>query len=75
MGLSWRIGVDDSETTTLVRSGVFGLVRNPIFVGMWAFWLGTTLVTPNTLAISGYLMLVISIDCLLYTSPSPRDRS
>ena len=25
MGDSWRIGVDPSETTTLVRKGVFGL--------------------------------------------------
>ena len=62
MGTSWRIGVDDSEKTTLVRSGMFGLVRNPIFVGMFKFWLGTTLVTPNALAITGYLLLVISIE-------------
>jgi len=31
MGHSWRIGVDPSETTTLVRHGTFALVRNPIF--------------------------------------------
>ena len=31
MGDSWRIGVDPTETTTLVRQGVFGFVRNPIF--------------------------------------------
>ena len=62
MGTSWRIGVDGTETTTLVRSGVFGLVRNPIFVGMFAFWLGTTMIIPNALAIAGYLLLVISIE-------------
>jgi protein-S-isoprenylcysteine O-methyltransferase Ste14 len=62
MGNSWRIGVDDSETTTLVRSGVFGLVRNPIYVGMFAFWPGTTLITPNVLAIVGYVMVVVSIE-------------
>ena len=37
MGDSWRIGVDRSETTTLVRSGVFGWVRNPIFTAMLVF--------------------------------------
>lgn len=31
MGESWRIGVDASETTVLVRSGVFAVARNPIF--------------------------------------------
>ena len=34
MGDSWRIGVDPDETTTLVRTGVFGWVRNPIFTAM-----------------------------------------
>lgn len=27
MGDAWRIGVDEQETTTLVRTGVFGWVR------------------------------------------------
>ncbi len=62
MGNSWRIGVDDSETTTLVRSGVFGIVRNPIYVGMFAFWLGTTLTTPSVIAIVGYVLLIVSIE-------------
>src|SRR5438309_271431 len=31
MGESWRVGVDTSETTTLVRTGAFSLIRNPIF--------------------------------------------
>jgi protein-S-isoprenylcysteine O-methyltransferase Ste14 len=62
MGESWRIGVDDSETTTLVRSGVFGLVRNPIYVAMFVFWLGTTLIASNVVAIAGYVLLVVSIE-------------
>jgi protein-S-isoprenylcysteine O-methyltransferase Ste14 len=62
MGNSWRIGVDDRETTALVRSGVFGLVRNPIYVGMFVFWLGTTLIAPNAVVIAGYGLLVVSIE-------------
>jgi protein-S-isoprenylcysteine O-methyltransferase Ste14 len=31
MGDLWRTGVDPSETTTLVRTGVLVWVRNPIF--------------------------------------------
>lgn len=62
MGDSWRIGVDDSERTTLVRSGVFGVVRNPIYVGMFTFWLGTTLITPTIIAIVGYVVVVASIE-------------
>ena len=47
MGDSWRIGVDPSETTTLVRTGVFGWVRNPIFTAMMTFGFESRLVTPN----------------------------
>ena len=62
MGDSWRIGVDPDETTTLVRTGVFGWVRNPIFTAMIAFGFGIALVTPNLVAIAGFLLLVATIE-------------
>jgi protein-S-isoprenylcysteine O-methyltransferase Ste14 len=62
MGDSWRIGVDPGETTTLVRSGVFGLVRNPIFTAMMTFGFGIVLVTPNVVAIAGLVLLVVTIE-------------
>jgi protein-S-isoprenylcysteine O-methyltransferase Ste14 len=62
MGDSWRIGVDPGETTTLVRSGVFGWVRNPIFTAMITFGFGIALVTPNLVAIAGFVLLVVTIE-------------
>jgi protein-S-isoprenylcysteine O-methyltransferase Ste14 len=62
MGDSWRIGVDPSETTTLVRSGVFGWVRNPIFTAMMVFGFGIALVTPNLVALAGFVLLVATIE-------------
>jgi protein-S-isoprenylcysteine O-methyltransferase Ste14 len=62
MGDSWRIGVDPTETTTLVRQGVFGLVRNPIFTAMLIFGLGIALITPNVVAIVGFVLLVVTIE-------------
>jgi protein-S-isoprenylcysteine O-methyltransferase Ste14 len=62
MGDSWRIGVDPNETTTLVRSGVFGWVRNPIFTAMLTFGAGIALVTPNVVAIAGFVLLFVSIE-------------
>lgn len=61
MGESWRIGVDQTETTTLVRGGVFGLVRNPIFTAMLIFGSGVALVTPNVIAVLGFALLLGSI--------------
>jgi protein-S-isoprenylcysteine O-methyltransferase Ste14 len=62
MGDSWRIGVDPRETTTLVRTGVFGWVRNPIFTAMITFGFGIALVTPNLVALAGFLLLVAAIE-------------
>ena len=49
MGESWRVGIDTTETTTLVRTGTFSLVRNPIFAAMVVFTLGETLLAPTPL--------------------------
>ncbi|GAB5903705.1 isoprenylcysteine carboxyl methyltransferase [Mycobacteroides chelonae] len=62
MGESWRVGVDTRETTTLVSSGVFGWVRNPIFTAMLTFAAGSVLMTPNLLALSGFVLLAASIE-------------
>src|SRR5690625_89830 len=40
MGASWRIGVDTTERTGLVTSGMFAVVRNPIFTAMLTALLG-----------------------------------
>ena len=61
MGDSWRIGVDERETTTLVHTGVFARIRNPIYTAMFTFGIGITLVTPNLVACAGLILLVASI--------------
>ncbi|CAN3129903.1 methyltransferase family protein [Mycobacterium sp. smrl_JER01] len=62
MGDAWRIGVDASEKTTLVRTGVFARVRNPIFTAMIIFAFGVMLVTPNAVAVLGFAVLVVTIE-------------
>ena len=44
---SWRAGVDASQHTQLVTSGIYRLSRNPAFAGFDLFYLGTTLAVPN----------------------------
>ena len=62
MGESWRIGVDPNEATTLVRPGVFAVVRNTIFSAMLVFAAGSVLVAPNPLALAGFALLVAAIE-------------
>ncbi|MGO8771790.1 MAG: methyltransferase family protein [Mycobacterium sp.] len=62
MGDSWRIGVDEKQTTALVHTGVFGRIRNPIFTAMVTVGLGIALVTPNVVACAGFVLLVATIE-------------
>jgi protein-S-isoprenylcysteine O-methyltransferase Ste14 len=47
MGASWRIGIDTGSQPPLVRTGLFALSRNPIFLGMRFALLGLFLVLPT----------------------------
>jgi protein-S-isoprenylcysteine O-methyltransferase Ste14 len=47
MGRSWRVGVDPDERTDLVTSGIFGIVRNPIFTAMITAMAGLTAMAPT----------------------------
>ena len=49
MGASWRIGVDPDERTSLVQTGLYRSVRNPIYTGMVAFAIGHPLMAPSPL--------------------------
>ena len=62
MGDAWRIGVDPNERTTLVHSGPFAVVRNPIFTAMGVTALGLALVVPNAVALVGLVLLVIALE-------------
>lgn len=52
MGSSWRIGVDESESTDLITGGLFSLVRNPIYTFMLIAWSGFALMVPTWLALA-----------------------
>lgn len=62
MGDSWRIGVDETETTTLVTTGLFGWVRNPIFSFMWILLFGLVLLVPNALAVTAAFLMILGIE-------------
>lgn len=52
MGKSWRIGIDAASKTELVQSGIFSLLRNPVFLGMRITLLGLFLVLPNAVMLA-----------------------
>lgn len=56
MGRSWRIGIDTGSRPPLVRTGLFGRSRNPIFLGMRVNLAGLFLVLPNGLTLAALLL-------------------
>ena len=71
MGDSWRVGIDTTETTTLVRTRSFGVVRNPIFTAMAVFILGQALLAPNPIAIGVFVIFVAAVEVSVRSAEEP----
>lgn len=56
MANSWRIGIDEKVKTDLVTTGVFKLIRNPIFTGMLLIQISLFLMIPAYF--TAYLMVL-----------------
>ena len=65
MGDSWRIGVDEKSNSPLVQNGLFGVSRNPIFLGMLIMLIGLLLILPTaaTLVITvlGFVLIHVQV--------------
>ena len=61
MSNSWRIGINYEETTKLIDHGLFGVSRNPIFLGVLISYVGTFLIIPNALTFSLMAITFITI--------------
>jgi protein-S-isoprenylcysteine O-methyltransferase Ste14 len=46
-GSSWRVGIDTQNAGALVTTGIFSLTRNPIFLFIDMYFLGSFLIYPN----------------------------
>ncbi len=62
MGASWRIGVDESERTALVTTGIFALVRNPFFSATALVAIGLVLMVPSVLAGAALIALLFAVE-------------
>jgi protein-S-isoprenylcysteine O-methyltransferase Ste14 len=62
MGDSWRIGVDEAETTALVTGSPFAVVRNPIFAAMLPASAGLVAMVPSVVALAAFAALVVALE-------------
>ena len=52
MGRSWRIGIKEGEAPGLVRSGLYGFCRHPIYLGLLTVLVGYTMLLPTRLSLA-----------------------
>jgi protein-S-isoprenylcysteine O-methyltransferase Ste14 len=57
LGASWRIGIDEHASGTLVTSGLYRRSRNPIYLAADLFMAGSFLLDPT---LSGFLYLLLT---------------
>ena len=74
MGDEWRIGVDESEQTDLVTTGVFGFVRNPIFSALILAAAGLAVMVPNPISAVGVVLLIAAIEMQVRSVEEPHLR-
>ena len=58
---SWRVGIDKKAPGQLVTTGIFALSRNPIFLSMDLYFLGTFLIYPNLFFLIAFLGLALGM--------------
>ena len=61
MKTSWRIGIDNEEKTTLIKTGLFKHSRNPVFFGLVISAVGFFLILPNAVTLCIALLSYYSI--------------
>ncbi len=60
-GNSWRIGIDKKKAGNLITNGIFSFTRNPIFLFMDMYFIGTWLIYSNIFFLLLAVMTVIGI--------------
>jgi protein-S-isoprenylcysteine O-methyltransferase Ste14 len=62
MGSSWRVGMVAEGRTELVTTGIFGIVRNPIYAGALPTVLGIALMAPTVPIFLDLVIVLTSIE-------------
>ena len=60
-GNSWRVGIDEKTPGALVTGGIFAVSRNPIFVFIDLYFIGTFLINGTLILLVFALLVVVSL--------------
>lgn len=63
MGRSWRVGIDTQSKTDLITAGLYSLIRNPTYLGLFFVCVGVWIIWPTfaMFVFSGMFILFLEI--------------
>ncbi|HLC86233.1 MAG TPA: methyltransferase [Candidatus Nanoarchaeia archaeon] len=67
MGKEWRMGLDKNRNINLVTSGLFGISRNPVYVGIIIQAFGVFLIIKSLVSLVLLILLLIAFVLVIYT--------
>jgi protein-S-isoprenylcysteine O-methyltransferase Ste14 len=62
-GTSWRVGVDHQRPGGLVTHGIFSHTRNPVFIFLDLYFIGTALIQRDLFFLTAAIAVVAGIHC------------
>lgn len=75
MGDQWRVGVDSTESTSLVTSRAFAIVRNPVFSALLLAAGGLAAMVLNVVSLIGFVLFVAAVEVQVRHIEEPYLRS
>lgn len=64
---SWRVGIDENNPAALVENGMYRIIRNPTYLGLYLLCFGTWVIWPTwtigIFSIIFYLVLEMQVRC------------
>ncbi len=62
LGSSWRVGIDRKKKTKLVTTGIFSIIRNPTYCGLFILCIGVWIIFPTSSFLTWILIFMIMIE-------------
>jgi len=58
LGLSWRLGIDETDPGVLITKGIYSFIRHPIYLFFDLYFIGTFLINPNLVFLIFTLVII-----------------
>ncbi len=65
MAASWRVGTDPDSERPLVTAGIFGRIRNPIYLGLLLQILGGAMLLPTILSLVAVVDAIVGLNLVV----------